>query len=168
MLFESNGDYKQVQISDPKKPSFPINSVLPFTIGAQGDSANAQGKSALRSGFIVGGDSGTIRVYVKSDQTQMPYKRVEAEKDDLCMTSDYERTKEPSKLSIYKDVKYHKITNLCLSPKEDQLLFSTDTSQIISIKINLDKPTDEAFPYDYLVTSFHSKPIHGLDICIKK
>jgi hypothetical protein len=41
MLFESNGDYKQVQISDPKKPSFPINSVLPFTIGSQGDSANA-------------------------------------------------------------------------------------------------------------------------------
>lgn len=33
MLFESDGQYKQVQISDPKKPSFPINSCLPFTIG---------------------------------------------------------------------------------------------------------------------------------------
>lgn len=33
MLFEASGDYKQVQISDPRKPSFPICSVLPFTIG---------------------------------------------------------------------------------------------------------------------------------------
>jgi len=63
---------------------------------------------------------------------------------------------------------YNKITHMTLSPKEDCLLFSTDNSQIISVKINLEKPTDEAFPYDYLVTSFHSKQIHGLDICIKK
>jgi WD40 repeat protein len=84
------------------------------------------------------------------------------------MTSDYERTKEPHKLSVYLDVKYHKITNLALSPREDLLLFSTDTSQIISVKINLDKPSDEQFPYDYLVSSFHSKQIHGMDLCIKK
>lgn len=98
----------------------------------------------------------------------MPYKRVEPDKDDLCMTSDYEHTKDHHKLSVYHDVKYHKITNMSLSPREDQLLFSTDTGQIISVKINLDKPSDEQFPYDYLVTSFHSKPIHGLSLCIKK
>ena len=84
------------------------------------------------------------------------------------MSSDYEKTKEPLKLQIYNDVMYHKITNMCLSPREDLLLFSTDSNQIISVKINLDKPTDELMPYDYLVTSFHSKSIHGLDICIKK
>jgi len=67
MLFESNGDYKQVQISDPRKPSFPIFSVLPFTMGSQGDNSNNAGKSQLKSGFIVAGDSGTLRVYVKSD-----------------------------------------------------------------------------------------------------
>ena len=58
----------------------------------------------------------------------MPYKRVEAEKDDLFISSDYEKTKEAHKLSIFLDVKYHKITNLVFSPREDQLLFSTDSN----------------------------------------
>lgn len=169
MLFEANGDYKQVQIFDSKKPAFPIHSVIPFQIGGVvNEGSNGGAKSGQRCGFVVAGDSGTLRVYVKSDSTQMPYKRVESDKDDLYMTSDYERTKDPHKLSIFLDVKYHKITHMCLSPREDQLLFSTDTSQIISVKINLDKPSEETFPYDYLVSSFHSKPIYGLSLCIKK
>ena len=57
---------------------------------------------------------------------------------------------------------------MALSPNEELLLFSTDHNQIISVKINLEKPTDEAMPFDYLITSFHSKYINGLDTCIKK
>ena len=33
LLFESTGDFKNIQIFDPKKSSFHINSVLPFTMG---------------------------------------------------------------------------------------------------------------------------------------
>jgi len=40
----------------------------------------AGGKGGVRSGFVVAGDSGMIRVFVKSDSTAMPYKRVEPEK----------------------------------------------------------------------------------------
>jgi len=54
---------------------------------------------------------------------------------------------------------YHKIVSMCLSPTEEQLIFGTEMNQIISVKINLDKPSDESMPYDYLVTSFHSKSI---------
>lgn len=63
---------------------------------------------------------------------------------------------------------YHKMTNMCLSPNEEQIIFTTDANQIITVKINLEKPTDESMPYDYLITSFHSKPITSLDFCIKK
>jgi len=52
---------------------------------------------------------------------------------------------------------FHKITNLALSPSGELLLFSTDHNQIISVKINLEKPTEESMPFDYLITSFHSK-----------
>lgn len=46
LLFEPNGDYKNVQIFDPKKSSFQINSVLAFTIGIQ-EGAQPNGKAPV-------------------------------------------------------------------------------------------------------------------------
>lgn len=71
------------------------------------------------------------------------------------------------KTGIQTDVMYRKITNMALSPKEDLLLFTTDTNQIIKIQINLERPY-EVDRFEYLVSSFHSKAILGLDVCIKK
>ena len=71
------------------------------------------------------------------------------------------------KSGIQTDVMYRKITNMALSPREDLLLFTTDTNQIIKIQINLERPY-EVDKFEYLVSSFHSKAILGLDVCIKK
>lgn len=62
---------------------------------------------------------------------------------------------------------YHKITNLALSPRQDTLLFTTDANQILKLNINLERPY-EVSEFEYLITSFHSKGIIGLDVCIKK
>ena len=79
------------------------------------------------------------------------------------MTAETER----SNPMIYNDVMYHKITNMILSPREDLLLFTTDSNQVIKIQINLERPY-EVDKFEYLVSSFHSKAIYGLDVCIKK
>jgi len=61
---------------------------------------------------------------------------------------------------------YRKITSMCLNPNEEQIIFGTDNNQLVSLKINLEKPSDELMPYDYLITSFHSKHVSSLDTCI--
>lgn len=62
---------------------------------------------------------------------------------------------------------YHKTLNIALSPREDLLAFTTDSNQIVKIEINLERPSFDQ-KYDYLVSSFHSKAIYGLDVCVKK
>jgi WD40 repeat protein len=125
--------------------------------------ANANSKSnSQKQGFIVAGDNGKIRVFVKSDtDVRMPYKRVEGE--DLTPSSEHEKENK----ILFTDVMYHKAINISLSPKEDSIIFSTDSAQIIKVDINLERPYTEQ-KYNYLVSSFHSKTIDGLDICIKK
>ena len=54
-----------------------------------------------------------------------------------------------------------------LNKLEDNLIFSTDKSQLFKVKVNLERPT-EGTEYDYLVTNFHSGLINGIDLCIRK
>ena len=94
LLFESTGDYKNVQIEDSKRPKFPIHSVCAYQVGGQDFSVPADGKTkqptgSQRSGFIVAGNNGHLRVFYKSDATQAtgkPYVRVEG--DDLELPSE--------------------------------------------------------------------------------
>ncbi len=169
MLCDANGEYRKITIFDPKKiTKTNINSVLPFTIGGNNVATVAKAAGIQKSGFIVGYESGHIRVYMKSDHISMPYRRAELDKDDLVLLNEYERSNDQIKRQLSIDVMFHRITNMALSPNEELLLFSTDHSQIISVKMNLEKPTDEIMPFDYLITSFHSKYVTGLDSCIKK
>jgi WD40 repeat protein len=69
--------------------------------------------------------------------------------------------------TLHNDVMYHKVTNMALNPRQDTLLFTTDSNQILKVQINLERPY-EVDKYEYLITSFHSKGIVGLDVCIKK
>lgn len=62
---------------------------------------------------------------------------------------------------------YHKILNMTLSPREDHLLFVTDSNQLIKVSLNLERPGEDS-KYEYLVSSFHSNTIFGLDLCVKK
>ena len=92
----------------------------------------------------------------------MGYKR--AEGDDLQMNNNSDDIKDKT---IQNDVMYHKITNMALSPRQDLLLFTTDANQILKVQINLERP-NEVDKFEYLISSFHSKGIVGLDVCIKK
>lgn len=56
---------------------------------------------------------------------------------------------------------------MAISPKQDLLVFGTDANQVMKVQINLERP-HEADRYEYLISSFHSKSIIGMDVCIKK
>jgi len=51
---------------------------------------------------------------------------------------------------------YHKILGVALSPREDTIVFTTDSNQIVKVDVNLERPYSEQH-YHYLVSSFHSK-----------
>lgn len=133
---------------------------MSFTLGNA--ESQASGKQQQKSGFVVAGDSGTMRVFFKSEaDPRMPYKRADGE--DLHFNSS---ESEKDKMLI-NDVMYHKITNMALSQKQDCLLFSTDANQILKVQINLERPY-EVDSFNYLISSFHSKGVVDLDVCIKK
>jgi len=61
-----------------------------------------------------------------------------------------------------------KIRSLALNQQEDTLIFSTENNQLMRCtKVNLEWPGDET-KYNFLIYSFHSWSIKGLDVCIKK
>lgn len=60
------------------------------------------------------------------------------------------------------------IKSIDLSSGEDTLIFTTENNQIYKMAISLlDNKNVEAV-YEYLVHPFHSRPISGMDVCIKK
>jgi hypothetical protein len=47
------------------------------------------------------------------------------------------------------------------------IIFSTDANQILKVGIKLERPYEDD-RFEYLISSFHSKGVLGLDVCIKK
>ena len=128
-LLDQAGEYKGITIGDPKKEPFPIHSITTYS-GSQGDAsggAAAGGKGGHKSGFIVAGESGRIRVFVKSDaDPKKPYVRVDTS-DDLYPDlkhyksdkKDGERDNSLMDRMVYDDIDIHKVTALSLAPSED-------------------------------------------------
>jgi hypothetical protein len=90
LILEGSGDYKGATAGDARKESFPINAIYPYTgVSSNNNEAmqNTGAKGSQKSGFIVAGENGQIRVFFKSDQdTKRPYLRVEGE--DLTLQAE--------------------------------------------------------------------------------
>ena len=132
-------------------------------------SSNEKSRSPfLESGFIVAGESGRLRVFVKSDvDPKKPYVRVDTSDDLYPELTHYRVDNNPMLQRVYADIDIHQITALALSPQEDLVVFTTSSNQIIKVSINLERPNEEQ-RYEHLISSFHQKQIYGLDVCIKK
>ena len=60
------------------------------------------------------------------------------------------------------------IKSLDLNSSEDTLIFTTENQQIYKMSINLHDTSNIEAVYEYLVHPIHSRPITGMDVCIKK
>ena len=101
-------------------------------------------------------------MFFNTPEPKQPYKRTEC--DDLSLQNS---DRQVDSKTLVNDIMYHSITQMALNPKLDTLVFTTDANQILKVNIKLERP-DEADKYEYLISSFHSKGILGLDVCIKK
>lgn len=121
MLLDAQGEYKGATVSDPRKDPFPIMAITTFTgLGSMGgvDAAGATGGAAAagrgaaasgggqnnngaKSGFMVAGESGRFRVFVKSDvDPKKPYLRVDSTDDLFPAQEHYMREEEKPELRL--------------------------------------------------------------------
>ena len=71
---------------------------------------------------------------------------------------------------VIEDIDMNDITAISLDPQENNIVFTTNSSQIIKVLINLERPNED-LKYEnpeHLIASFHKKQIHGLDVCLNK
>ena len=95
---------------------------------------------------MVAGESGRIRVFVKSDiDPKKPYIRVEASDDLNPDPAHYkEDINKPMSQLVYTDIGIHKINSVALSPAEDTIVFTTSSAQILKIpSVNLERPNED-------------------------
>jgi WD40 repeat protein len=161
MLMESNGEFKSNMILSTPKAPIPIHAVFPYTQGS-GEATGGKANLNAKSGFVVASTSGQFRVFVSSaDGSRQPYKTVPGE-DLTLVESEIQNSSQ-----LARDIEYMKVTHMALSPKEDTIVFTMSSNQIFKVPINLDRPGDD-HTYEYLICAFHSHPIFGMDVCLKK
>lgn len=99
-------------------------------------------------GFITGGEHGMIRVFDTSEDLKESFKR----------------NKE-----VTLDGGTAAVRSLSVSLSEDMLAVTLTSSQLLQLSLS---PSDllkaEETTFDYVLTSFHSGPIHGMDVCVRK
>jgi len=108
--------------------------------------------ASYSKGFVTGGDNGIIRVYEHSDDVKEVYK-----------------SSKQVKVGGDGGQSAGSVTALAVSLSEEMLAVATSSSQLLQVSLS---PSDimksEESSFDYVLTSFHSGPILGLDVCVRK
>lgn len=105
-------------------------------------------------GFVAGGDNGIIRVFEKWDDPKEPFRR----------------TKEvPLNTLGGANANVGAVTELAVSPSEEILAIATSNSQLLQLGLSQsDLLKTEDSGVGHVLSSFHSGPILGLDVCVRK
>mmetsp|Transcript_34022 Transcript_34022/g.25114 ORF Transcript_34022/g.25114 Transcript_34022/m.25114 type:complete len:172 (+) Transcript_34022:187-702(+) len=143
MLMEGTGEYKMWL---PESP---------------GEGFHIECVSTYSKGFIVAGENGQIYIYDKSEEPKNPYHKAAA----LPSSSDGKQEKDYQQLQA--GIMSSRVRALALSSTEDVIIFTTENNQLMKVNLNLERPTDDT-KYEYLIYPFHSRAVHGMDVCIKK
>jgi len=108
--------------------------------------------TAFGKGFIAGGDGGIIRVYEKADDPKELFKKAREVKLDVTSSGGVAAA-----------------IAMAISPTEETLAIATSNAQLLQMSLSSsDILKAEESAMDHVLTSFHSGPILGLDVCIRK
>uniref|UniRef100_A0A0G4FUD2 Uncharacterized protein n=1 Tax=Chromera velia CCMP2878 TaxID=1169474 RepID=A0A0G4FUD2_9ALVE len=107
--------------------------------------------AAISKGFVTGGVGGVIRIFEKSEDLKEFYKRAGS---DICVDGTP---------GVF-------VRSLAVSPSEEILGIACSNHQLYSLSLTTSDllKSDDAPTADYLLTAFHSSPILGLDVCVRK
>ena len=143
MICDEHGEVRR-PLADPPGETFRIEKMIKY-----------------KNGFICVGDRGQMIVYSQSSEPN-----TFAMIAHLPNFTDEKMSEQQKK--IVAEVVNSTIKSIDLSPSNDSLVFTTESQQIFRMTISsLDNKNVEAV-YEYLVHPFHSRPITGMDVCIKK
>ncbi len=100
-------------------------------------------------------------VYEKFEDPKNPYRKIA----NLPASGEAKSQKDYPQLQP--GIMSSRIKALAISSSEDCLIFTTENNQLMKVNVNLERPGDES-KYEYLIYPFHSRLVHGMDVCIKK
>jgi WD40 repeat protein len=143
LVLENSGEYDCI-LEDSPFGDIKIECIIPFA-----------------RGFICGCDEGYVVAYEKIDEAgQAPFRRIALLQVKL---------QDNGQNNLNNSADNFKINAMALVTTEDMLYMVTESNQLLKVAINLDGSGDEIQPqFEYVICSFHSKAITGLDTCIRK
>ncbi|KAJ3330947.1 Cilia- and flagella-associated protein 57 [Blyttiomyces sp. JEL0837] len=160
LVFESNGEIKSdIQFS----PTQSMRSCYAL--------------AAFAKGFIAGGSQGAVSVFEKSDDSAAAAAAAAASQASGANTA---ATPEQhnSALGIkdlYKRVRDYtlqddsaKVTNMAISPSEDNLVCTMENNQIFSVVLGNAEVKGDESKFELFSQPFHHGQITGMDTCIRK
>jgi WD40 repeat protein len=116
------------------------------------------------------GETGRMLVYEKSEDVKNPFNQI-AQLPIVPYSTLYEDSNIKKHGSFNPKLMTHmmksSIVSMTLSSNENNLIFTTESNQILRTEINVDRKCDDS-KYDFLIFPFHSGTINGLDVCLKK
>eukprot|EP00397_Hematodinium_sp_SG-2012_P002542 GEMP01002549.1.p1 GENE.GEMP01002549.1~~GEMP01002549.1.p1 ORF type:complete len:1215 (+),score=317.57 GEMP01002549.1:306-3950(+) len=102
--------------------------------------------AAYSKGFVCGGDKGQVKVFERSDDPKEVFRKAK----DMCVDQS------------------EAITCLAVTPS-DEFVAVTVANQLYQLSLSSDLlKTEDGPSFDYLLTSFHTGSILGVDICARK
>jgi cilia- and flagella-associated protein 57 len=143
LLFDSGGEFKMVLPCSTGEP----RSMLCIT--------------AFSKGFIVGGEKGTITFFERSEDAKEMFRKAKEVSIEGNISA--------SGIVGSSNAALGAITSLAASPTEETLAIATSTNQLLQLSLS---PSDllktEESAFENVLTSFHTGPIMGLDVCVRK
>lgn len=111
--------------------------------------------ASFSRGFIAGSEKGVVTFYERSDDAKEMFRKAKEVKLDSSMAGPM-----PSVGAV---------TAMTVSPAEETVAIATSSNQLLTFSLS---PTDflkaEEGNVEHALTSFHTGPIFGLDVCVRK
>lgn len=111
--------------------------------------------ASFSRGFIAGGEKATVTFYERSDDAKEMFRKAKEVKLDSA--------------TALGSLAVGAVTAMAVSPSEETVAIATSTNQLLTFSLS---PTDmlkaEDSTVEHALTSFHSGPIFGLDVCVRK
>ncbi|KAJ3031229.1 Cilia- and flagella-associated protein 57, partial [Rhizophlyctis rosea] len=163
LIFENNGELRtEIHHSHSPSPTIPAT---PRAIHVM---------LAFSKGFICGGTGGSVTLYDRSDENSGSAVAQQggggggggqqggvvaggASKDWYKKSKDFVAGDEGTK-----------VCNMALSPSEDNLVVSTENSQVYAMMLASTEVKGEESRFEPFAQPFHHAPITGMDTCIRK
>ena len=106
-------------------------------------------------GFVIGWSSGLFTAYERFE-------------DQYNGVSTYRRFKEVmTNLDQPYQLNNFPVSSMVLTSTEDTIIFTTENNQLLKVNFSLDG-LEEKSKFEYVICNFHSAPITGMDVCIRK